>query len=391
MVIHNAKIITPYRLIHNGSVRIKDGLIQEVFEGEIGISVGEETIDAQGNYLSPGFIDLHVHGGGGYDFMDANEQSFAGITDCHARYGTTAMMPTSLTSDADQMEKLLGTYADFVRNQSKGVRLLGMHLEGPYFAMSQRGAQDPAFIRNPDESEYLPLLKKYGHVISRWSAAPELPGALLFGSRLTDFGIIPSLAHTDAVYEEILKGMESGFTLATHLYSGMSGMTRKNAYRYAGAIESCLLLDQITVELIADGIHLPEPFLKLIVKTKGVDKIILVTDAMRAAGTLLTESILGDSKHGIRVIIEQGVAKLPDRSSFAGSIATANQLIRTMVNVAGVSLIEAVQMITINPARIVKRDHEIGSIAVGKKADLVLFDEQIDVKLTMVEGCIIFS
>lgn len=390
MVIRNAKIITPYRLMHNGSVRIKDGLIQEVAEGEIDILAGEEAIDAQGNYLSPGFIDLHVHGGGGYDFMDADEQSFAGITDCHARYGTTAMMPTSLTSDADQMEKLLATYADFVRDGAKGVRLLGMHLEGPYFAMSQRGAQDPAFIRNPDETEYLPLLRKYGHLIARWSAAPELPGALAFGRTLIDFGIIPSLAHTDAVYEEILKGMESGFTLATHLYSGMSGMTRKNAYRYAGAIESCLLLDQITAELIADGIHLPEPFLKLIVKTKGTDRIILVTDAMRAAGTSLSESILGDSQHGIRVIIEQGVAKLPDRSSFAGSVATANQLVRTMVNVAGVSLIEAVQMITINPARIAKRDHEIGSIAVGKKADLVLFDEQIDVKLTMVEGTIIF-
>src|SRR5690606_7654529 len=166
----------------------------------------------------------------------------------------------------------------------------------------------------------------------------------------------------------------------------MSGMTQRNAYRYAGTIESCLLLDAIDVEIIADGVHLPEPFLKLIHKVKGTSKTILITDAMRAAGMPAGDSILGSLKNGIEVIVEDGVAKLPDRSSFAGSVATADRLIRTMINQGGASLVEAVEMMTVNPARVLGRDHEIGSIAVGKTADLVLFDENIQIQSAFVSG-----
>ncbi len=252
--------------------------------------------------------------------------------------------------------------------------------------MNQRGAQDPRYIRAPDPQEYEPILAQYHQLIARWSAAPELPGALEFGQKVRMYGILLALAHTDAIYEEILPAVDSGYRLATHLYSGMSGMTRRNAYRYAGTIESCLLLDAIDVEIIADGVHLPEPFLKLIHKVKGTSKTILITDAMRAAGMPAGDSILGSLKNGIEVIVEDGVAKLPDRSSFAGSVATADRLIRTMINQGGASLVEAVQMMTVNPARVLGRDHEIGSIAVGKIADLVLFDENIQIQSAFVSG-----
>ncbi len=391
MIIKNAKLILPCGTIALGGIVIKDGKINTIFlDDMIERSSGYHVIDAQGLYLSAGFIDIHVHGGGGFDFMDCNLEEYQHIADVHARYGTTSMLPTSLTSNPEHLTVLLETYRSFMKNGAFRSRFLGLHLEGPYFALNQRGAQDPKYIRDPDPNEYMPILQKYAPLIARWSAAPELNGALAFGKELLKFGIIPSLAHTDALYEDILRGLDAGYKLATHLYSGMSGMVRKDAFRYAGAIESCLLLDEITAEIIADGVHLPEPFLKLIVKVKTVDRIVLVTDAMRAAGTKDTCSKLGDRKDGLNVIIEQEVAKLPDRSSFAGSVATADRLVRTMVNVAGVTLPDAVKMLTINPAQVIGVDHMLGSISVGKIANVILFDKDIRVKLTVVEGNVIY-
>ena len=224
----------------------------------------------------------------------------------------------------------------------------------------------------------------------RWSAAPELPGAIAFGRRLREKGILAAIAHTDAVYADVLDAYENGYTLATHLYSAMSGVTRRQAFRYAGAIESALLLD-MDVELITDGIHLPPPLLKLVYKIKGADRIALITDAMRAAGMPEGESVLGSRKNGLPVLVEDGVAKLPDRSAFAGSVATANQLVRNMVRLADVSLPEAVRMASTTPARIMGVDARKGSIAVGKDADLIIFDDDITIHTTIVNGQIIYA
>lgn len=386
----NARIITPERITEKGTLLIEDGLIKGVGECAPGKWEGE-ILDAEGAYVSPGFIDIHVHGGGGADFMDNNVDAFLHIAETHARFGTTGMLPTTLTSDQATLQETFCVYEKAVDVKRDGAQFYGLHLEGPYFAMNQRGAQDPRFIRNPDPAEYEPILKQYKHLIARWSAAPELPGALDFGRRVLEEGILVALAHTDAVYDDILKGLDCGYRLATHLYSGMSGMTRKNAYRYAGAIESCLLLDEIDVEIIADGVHLPEPFLKLICKIKNKDKIILITDAMRAAGTTDTVSTLGSKIQGLNVIVENGVAKLPDRTSFAGSVATADRLIRVMVYEAGVALVDAIRMMTLNPARIIGIDRYTGSIELGKNADLVIFDEDIHIKKTIVKGKLVYE
>ncbi len=389
----NAQVISPTEIIQQGWVSLAGGRIVEVGDqskGQRNPSSGK-IIDAQGMYLSPGFIDIHVHGGGGADFMDNELEAYLTIAETHAKFGTTAMLPTTLTSEQDLLLETFDVYEKALSLNSAGAQFLGLHLEGPYFAMNQRGAQDPRYIRNPDAKEYLPILEKYGHHIRRWSAAPELPGALEFGSALLAKGVLPALAHTDAVYSEILKGLNYGYRLATHLYSGMSGMTRKNAHRYAGAIETCLLLDEIDVEIIADGVHLPEPFLKLICKVKQPDQIILITDAMRAAGTQDTASILGGKSNGLPVIIEEGVAKLPDRSSFAGSIATADQLIRTMRDIAGLQLEQAVQMLTRNPARLLNILDHTGTIEKGKQADLVLFDKNIHILKTIIKGKVVYA
>jgi N-acetylglucosamine-6-phosphate deacetylase len=266
-----------------------------------------------------------------------------------------------------------------------------MHLEGPYFALAQRGAQDPKFIRDPDPVEYREILESFDF-IKRWSAAPELKGAVEFGKYVSSKGVLAAIAHTDAIYEEVIEAFEhGGFTLATHFYSAMSGVTRRNAFRYAGVIESAYLLDDMDVEIIADGVHLPAPLLKLIYKIKGPDRIALITDAMRAADMPEGKSVLGSYKNGLHVIVEDGVAKVPDRTTFAGSVATADRLLKTMLDLAEVPLVEAVQMMTTTPARIMGISAQKGSFSKGSDADVVIFNQQIDIQQTFVKGLSVYQ
>ena len=387
--IYNGNIITPYKVIEGGCILVTEGIITEVSERNIDVDDATE-IDAGGKYVAPGFIDIHVHGGGGYDFMDATQTAFLRIAETHVQYGTTAMLPTTLTATKELLLQTLDAFESASRCNINGAQLLGMHLVGPYISQHQKGAQDARFIRDPNPDEYKEILSKYD-CIKRWSAAPELNGAIEFGCYLNSKDILPAIAHTDAVYEEVKEAFTNGYSLITHLYSAMSGVTRKNAYRYAGVIESAYLIDDMDVEIIADGIHLPPPLLQLVYKIKGPDRIALITDAMRAAGTRERESILGGVAHGIPVIVEDGVAKLPDRSAFAGSVATANQLIKTMITVAGVSLTDAIKMITSTPARILKIEDKKGTLVRGKDADIVIFDDNISIETTIVRGKICFS
>jgi N-acetylglucosamine-6-phosphate deacetylase len=342
-------------------------------------------LDAENKFIAPGFVDIHVHGGGGHDFMDGTTEAFLRVAELHARHGTTSILPTTLTADLDGILQTIDTYRKSAPINTKGAAFLGLHLEGPYFSMTQRGAQDPRYIRDPDPDEYMQILQ-HADVIKRWSIAPEKKGAIELGQKLSEMGILPSMAHTDAIYEEANKARQNGFSLLTHFYSAMSGVTRKNAFRYAGVIEAGYLHDDLDVEIIADGVHLPSPLLKLIMKIKGTEHIALITDAMRGAGMPEGKSMLGNKDTGMEVLVEDGVAKLPDRSAFAGSVATADRLIRTMMDLADVSLVDAVSMMTRTPARIMKLDDKIGSIKKGKDADLIIFDDQINVSQVMLKG-----
>lgn len=387
--IYNGKIITPYRILPEGCILVTGETITAVAPGNIEFTDAVE-IDAKGNYISPGFIDIHVHGGGGSDFMDGTENAFLKIAETHARYGTTAMLPTTLTSEKENLLETLKLYEQANKRNKSGAQFIGMHLEGPYFAMNQRGAQDPRYIRDPDPAEYKEILARSSSV-KRWSAAPELNGAIEFGKYITSKGVLAAVAHTDAIYEQVLEAFENGYTLATHLYSAMSGVTRRNAFRYAGVIESAFILDEMDVEIIADGIHLPAPLLKLVYKIKGPEHTALITDAMRAAGMPEGESILGNLKTGLKVIVEDGVAKLPDRTSFAGSVATADRLVRTMMTMADIPLMDAVRMITSTPARIMKVADKKGSLAEGKDADILIFDKDIKIKKTIIMGRVVYE
>ena len=385
----NAKIITPYHIIDRGSILVMDGQIASVTEGLIENNE-VPVIDAAGKYVSPGFIDIHVHGGGGHDFMDNTLDAFLEIAQLHARHGTTSFTPTTLSCEKRALLKTLSLYEEADALNGSGAQFTGLHIEGPYFSMNQRGAQDPRFIRLPDPEEYEEILKR-SSIVKRWSAAPELKGAITFGKFLKSKGVLPSIAHTDAIYEEVLEAFENGYTHVTHLYSAMSGVTRRNAFRFAGVVESAFLLDDMTVEIIADGIHLPPALLKLVYKIKGPDKIALITDAMRAAGMPPGESILGDLDNGLKVIVEDGVAKLPDRSAFAGSVVTADKLVSNMITLAEVPLTDAIKMITSTPAAIMGVADRKGSLVVGKDADIVIFDQDIKIQHTIIGGKVVHS
>lgn len=383
----NGKIITPLRIIERGYVIIEGGKIVQLGAGDIETDI--QAIDAGGKYISPGFIDIHTHGAGGHDFMDGTVEAFTGALKTYVRHGTTSVVPTTLTSTNDELKKTLQIFRHVKAIDTGGACMLGLHLEGPYFSMEQKGAQDPKYIRFPEIIEYSEIVSLSRDII-RWSAAPELPGAMEFGSFLKRNGILASIAHSNANSDQVIEAFENGFCLVTHLYSAMSGVHRVDGYRFAGVIESAYLIDEMAVEIIADGVHLPESLLKLIYKIKGPEKTALVSDSMRAAGMPEGESIIGSLEKGQKVIVEKGVAKLPDRSAFAGSVATGERLIRTMRDIAGVPLIKVIKMATETPAKIMGVIGLKGTIQTGKNADITLFDENINIYLTMVEGKIVF-
>ncbi len=332
-LIWNGTVLAPDGSLPSGCVLVDGSRIRAVLprppESFDGI-----RLDAGGGMISPGWIDLHVHGGGGHDVMDATPDALRAIARTHVRHGTTALLPTTVAGSARRLRQVGEAFRDARHGNPDGARLLGLHLEGPYLSRAQRGAQDPAFLRNPDPDESLALLQDCPGIV-RWSAAPELPGALAFGRELASRGILPSIAHSDAFHEDILAAVEAGFRHVTHLYSGTSGVRRIDGRRRGGVIEAALLLDALTVEIIADGHHLPPELLQLVRKVKGPDRTALVTDAIRAAGLPEGPSVLGDLEEGQPIVVDGGVAWLPDRSAFAGSVATMDRVLSVMVRATG--------------------------------------------------------
>ncbi len=386
----NGRVVTPYRVFEGATVLFEDGKIVDIVRGEC-CTEGCDIIDAKGQIVAPGFIDIHTHGAGNYDFMDCSVEAFLGAAEMHAKHGTTTLLPTATTGSHDIMKAMFAYFKEAKEKNTRGATLYGMHLEGPYFSYEQRGAQDPRFIKNPDPKEYLEFLSMSDDIV-RWSVAPELPGAMALGRELDRRGIVASVAHTDGLYSDVEDARENGYHLLTHFYSGMSTVRRINAYRFAGVIEAGYCMDDMYVEIIADGCHLPAELLKMIYKIKGPARIALVTDSMRAAG--MPEGplyALGNKDEGTKCIVEDGVAKLQDRTAFAGSVATTDRLVRTMRNVADVPLVDAVRMMTVTPATILGISDRKGILAPEKDADIVIFDDRIHVSRTIIGGRTVYS
>lgn len=344
---------------------------------------GFEIIDAENCFVSAGFVDMHVHGGGGHDFMDCTAEAIVLACQLHMKHGTTSICPTTIACSDTELFDFLDCYRRAKNTTDAMPNLAGVHLEGPYFNPVMAGAQDPKYIIKPTEQHYKKILA-YSDEIVRVSAAPELAGALELGDELKKRRIIASIAHSDADYHTVCDAVRHGYEHVTHLYSGMSMLHRKNAYRYLGVVESAYLLDELTVEIIADGKHLPYELLELITKMKVNDSISLVTDAMRGAGLPNgTRTIIGSKQNGQPVIIKDGVAFMTDESCFAGSVCTADRCIRTMRSVVGLQ--KAVKMMTVNPCNVLKLESK-GLLKEGYDADINIFDDDINIKHVIVGG-----
>ncbi len=378
-LIKNGMVILEDR-IERTDILIEDGKIKKIGK----IKEDCPVIDAGGLYVSPGFIDIHTHGGNGYDYMAGTLEAFVAATTLHMQHGTTSIVPTTVASDLEYTVQFLKKFDQIKDNKEIPVHLLGVHLEGPYLSLAQKGAIPAQYIKNPEKEEYLRLLSASTSII-RWTIAPELEGAYELGDELYRRGINASIGHSSAEDFQVHLAVEHGFRSVTHMYSMTSGIVRKNCYRHPGINEAAYLEDELYLEAIADGHHLPDTLLRLILKNKGYDKVILVTDSMSAAGFQDGLFYLGNPEDHHQVLIKNGVGFMPDMSSFAGSVACTDQLIRTMLKI-DVPLNEAVKMLTLNPAKLLHLDKEIGSLKVGKKADIIFFDQSIDIKQVYVDG-----
>ncbi|MBO7305815.1 MAG: N-acetylglucosamine-6-phosphate deacetylase [Bacteroidales bacterium] len=372
----NGIIHTPSGWLKGGSIVISDNKILEVFNCELPI-IGAKIIDAKGMYITPGGVEIHCHGGGGRDFMEGTEDAFRTAVEAHMQHGTTSIFPTLSSSSIPMIKAAAHTTEKLMVEENSPI--LGLHLEGHYFNMKMAGGQIPEYIKDPDPNEYIPLLEETS-CIKRWDAAPELPGAEAFGKYITQKGILASVGHTQAEYEDIEAAWEAGYSHATHFYNAMPGFHKKNEYKYDVTVESIYLIDDMTVEVVADGIHVPPTILKLVYKIKGVEKTALITDALACAAS--------DSQVAFdpRVIIEDGVCKLADRSALAGSIATMDRLIKTMTLKAGIPLYDVIRMISETPSKIMNVYNRKGSLQRGKDADILIIDKNYEVRGVIAMG-----
>lgn len=376
----NGRIVTPSGIFADRQLILSEGKIMEVTDRNIELP-GAEVIDAGGNYVAPGCIDTHVHGGNGHDFTEATPKAFYTIARAHAAHGTTALYPTLAAAPTEVFRQAIKTCEHVMEHPERGARIMGLHLEGNYLNRSMRGGQDPNYITLPDPEEYQGLLDNTS-CIKRWSAAPELEGALEFGRYASSRGVRVSLAHTTADYAQVKKAFEAGFTHATHFYNAMTSVHKDHEYKHEGTVEGVYLVKEMTVELVADGIHVPPAILKLVYEIKGVERISLITDAMSAAACTEASDCMLDS----RVIIDDGVCKLADRSALAGSIATGDRLIRTLVERAEIPLHDAIRMASESPARLMGILDRKGTLEKGKDADIIFLNDRFETQATFTEG-----
>ena len=380
MLLTNACLILPDE-IHHGDLAVRGGRIAAIHKRRSKKRVAG-ALDLHGGYLAPGLIDLHVHGAVGHDTMEATPEAFRAITEFHLRGGTTSITLTTLTAAKDDILRVLEAVKPLHNTSLGGARIVGVHVEGPFISRAKAGAQDPRFIRPPDPAEWREYLR-FRKLITQMTVAPEEPGALPLIRALRKNGSIASGGHTDATERDLEPALKAGLNHATHTFNAMSTITKKGPYRTAGMIEFALAHDSITCELIADGMHVPPTLMKMLFNAKGFDRVCLITDATAGAGlkpgtTFQLVSILAR--------VTEHTAVLADNSGLAGSTLTMIEAVRRTVQLADVPLVDAIRMASVVPARQLRRDHELGSIETGKRADMVWFDRSFKVRGVWLDG-----
>lgn len=380
-LIKDVEIITPYDLLKRHCISIEDGIIKDILRIEDAkLDDYDEIISGGGNYLVPGFIDIHNHGNSGYDFMDSREEAIDAIGKYHISKGVTSYLGTIITSSYEDMIKAAENINAYV-NKGDKANLLGVHLEGPFFNTINKGAQPEKHIVSPNLDIIENILKISKDRLKMVTLASELEGALDIISYLKDNNVTISMAHSNATYEEAKRGIDHGISLTTHLYNGMRGFT----HREPGIVGSSLTDDRVYCEIIYDRFHVHDIAVEIALKMKGYGKIVLVSDAMMAAGLDDGNYLLG----GQEVLVKGGKPQL-ESGDLAGSTLNLQKALYNIVKYLKVPLKDAVNMASLNPARVINMDKEIGSIEIGKRADLLIIDDQIDIKRVILGGNPIF-
>ena len=382
LYIYNGKIITPFEKLKGHAILVSNGQIKSIALKETKTPPGAKEIDAGGNYIIPGFIDVHVHGGGGADTMDGSVEAISSIAQTHCRYGTTSFLLTTMTMTKECIESSLGAVKEASIKGTKGAQILGIHLEGPFINEMMKGAQNGQYIKAPDVALMKDFHKASGGLIKIVTLAPELQGSQELISWLFRNNIIASAGHTNAVYEEIEDAAKSGLAHVTHTFNAMTGLH----HRKPGVVGAALAFPELALELIADGIHVHPAVMRIIVNAKGKDQVILITDAIRATGLPPGRYDLG----GQEVIASRTKAMLKD-GTLAGSVLTMNMAVKNMIYKVGVPLEDAICMATYNPAKCIRMENTKGSIAPGKDADIVTLDKKFEIQKTIVKGKIVYS
>lgn len=375
----NGRILTPKGWIEGGSVIIEDNKIKAVSNIDLHI-VDAEIIDAKGCYVVPGGIDLHTHGGGGRDFIEGSEDAFRAAVNAHMKHGTTTIYPTLSSSTIPSIEAACQVCQKLMAEENSPV--LGLHIEGSYINPKQAGAQNPVLIKAPLADEYETLLNKYS-CIKRWDVAPELQGSVEFITECRKHGVLTALTCTRATYEDVVAAHDAGLSHAAHFYNAMPVVYKEHEFKVPGTVESVYALQDMTVEVIADGIHVPPVMLNVVYQIKGVEKTALITDSLAYAASE------GNVSSEPSVILEDGVCKLADHSALAGSIATMDVLIRTCIHRAEIPMVDVFRMVSETPAKIMGIFDRKGSIEEGKDADIMMFDDDIDLTYVMQMGNVV--
>jgi len=383
----NGSLVEPTSVISSGELRVEGSRIAEIGRSAAAAS---ESINLEGGYLVPGFVDLHVHGGDGADFMDGTEDAFRKVCRCHARHGTTSLTPTSTAASQSSILRFLRQCRGLKNRPTGGARILGAHLYGPYFNSQARGCHPAGPIHPPDRREFESWLE-FADAISTATIAPELPQAESFATACRERGIRLNAGHSHATFEEVEQSIGWGVHHIDHLFCAMSDRAKlRQSQTYpmrGGVMEATLFFEQLTTEVIADGKHLSPALLRLAYKSKGPDRLALVTDAMRAVDCPDGEYIFGPTEEGERVRRSDGVGVTLDGTALASGVTGLDHAVRTfLASVPEAGLAEVVRMASLTPARILGRDSEIGSLEVGKRADLVILDRDLQVRRVFVDG-----
>lgn len=387
MLIKNASVILKEKIVKT-DVLVKNGRIVDIGDR----LTDEKVLDLEGKYLAAGFIDIHNHGGYGYDYMDNTVDAFENILRFHSDNGITSAVASTVTAPRETVEKTIAVAREVAAKKGAHARLLGVHLEGPYLSFQNKGAHAPAYLKVPAQDDYQYILDN-ADIVRQLTLSPELDGSVELTQKLVEKGIVVSLGHDNAILPEILPVVKAGASNLTHIFCAMSMVVMKNNKRYVGLREYGLIDDSLTAEVIADNYHITPELLKMIYKCKGGDGMCLISDCLRAGGMEADGTLysLGkkDDPTSQQFKVADGVAVLADGKTYAGSIQPISQMLRNVVFDGGVPLVEAIKMVTSTPARIIKADKDIGSIEVGKYADFCVLDKDLRVEKTIIEGNII--